>query len=120
MHIMRIIWDFLLIMSITVWILGLAAQLNFPAHYVALFLIGLTFFIAMINIGGDIGRCIRTLFRTAIPICALVVFLVVFGRGYFKEICNLFFYLLQLLIMLFGYYIMFGGFFSSFRRKKKK
>jgi len=108
---MRIFWDFLLIISIGIWILGLTAQGYLPPQYTALFLVGLVFFIAMIKVGGSIGRRIRWLFRISLPIASLLVFGIVYGRGNLEQISGILMNLLVLFVMLFGFYVMFSGLF---------
>ncbi len=108
---MRIFWDFLLIISIGIWIIGLAAQGYLPPQYSALFLVGLVFFIAMIKAKGSIGRLIRFLFRVSLPIASLLTFVIVFGEGNLKETSSILIHLFGLLIVLFGLYIMFSGLF---------
>lgn len=104
----------LLIVSIGIWILHLSAQGYLPPQYSALFLVGLVFFIAMIKVGGSIGRLIRWLFRVSLPIASLLTFVIIYGRGNLKEMSVILTSLLPLFIMFFGLYIMFSG---LFRRK---
>jgi len=108
---MRIFWDFLLIISIGIWILGLTAQGYLPPQYTALFLVGLVFFIAMIKVGGNIGRLIRFLFRVSLPIASLLTFVVVFGKGNMSEMGGILINLFGLLVVLLGFYVMFSGLF---------
>ena len=112
---MRVLWDFLLIVSIGVWILGLTADGHLSPRQAVLFLIGLVFFIAMIKRGGSLGRLIRWVFSFSLPIFFLLTFVTVYGKGDFRQMGDLLASSMVLFVMLFGFYVMFGG---LFRRKK--
>ena len=112
---MRLLWDFLLIISIAVWVLGLALYGYLSTQHAALVLFLLVLFIAMIKIGGSLGRLIRKLFRILLPIATLVVFVTVQGQGNWNQIRAIFALLLPLFIALFGIYIMFHGLFGRKR-----
>lgn len=112
---MRVIWDFLLIIGIGVWVVGLTAQGYLSTDYTAFILVTLVFFIAMIKVGGSLGRLIRKLFRISLPIAALLVFVMVYGQGEWTQMRGIFMQLLLLFIILLGFYIMFSGLFGRKR-----
>lgn len=114
---MRILWDFLLIISIGVWILGLSAQGYLPPQYSALFLISLVFFIAMIKVGGSLGRLIRWIFKISLPIVSLLIFVTVYGQGNLTQMRDVLMALLGLFIVLLGFYVMVSGLFIKNRKR---
>lgn len=110
---MRLFWDSLLILTITVWILGLTARGYIPEGLTAVFLLLLVFFVVLIRAGGSIGRLARMTFRIALPIASLVVLSIILGAGSLNDVTNVLFGILTIFVMLIGFYIMVSGPFSS-------
>jgi hypothetical protein len=109
---MRFLFDLLLILTILLWILGLAAQGVLSPQAAGLFLVALVFFVAAIKAGGALSHLIRLIFRVALPICALLTFAILYGKGNPSEMIRLLSSILVLLIMLVGFYVMFRGLFK--------
>ena len=111
---MRLLWDLLLIISVMVWVLSLAQRGMISPSHTAIVLIGLVSFIALIRIGGGVGRIIRTTFRVGLPLASLLTFAVVYGYDV-KGVINILLQLSPLVVVLLGLYLMFGGLFTKKR-----
>jgi len=115
---MRFLWDFIILLSILVWLIGLASQGVIPLKMVALALIGFVFFRALGRAqGGMLSRLIRMLFKIGIPLTSLLVFAVLHGKGDVRDVAGILGVLGALFIILVGFYVTFYGFFSSSKRK---
>ena len=109
---MRFLYDLLLIITISVWILGLAAQGALRPQVAGLFLVALVFFVAAKKASGGLSRLIRSVFRIALPICALLTFAILYSGGSLSRMTTLLSSVLVLLVILVGFYVMFRGLFK--------
>lgn len=96
--------DGLLIVSIMVWVLGLAFRGVLGTDTAALALLAL---VALAAIGRSIGGgLVRLTFRLALPAASLFTFALVYGQGQLFVLVG---YLAVLLFVLFGFYLMIRG-----------
>jgi hypothetical protein len=111
---MRILFDFLLILSIAVWVLPLAGKGMISSTHAAIALFLLVLFVALIRIGGGIGRIIRFTFRVGLPIASLFTFAVVYGYDT-GGIVRILLQASPLLLILGGLYLIFAAPFAKNR-----
>jgi len=104
---MGLIWDFFVIITITLLILGLMLQGLLPLQFGAIALVLLIAFRAIgRGRGGSLSRAVRTVFTIGLPITALLIFVTTYGQGDPKQMMAIIGGLGALFIVLFGLYIM--------------
>jgi hypothetical protein len=104
---LRLMFDMLLVASIVVWLLPLAASGYLSIEHTAFAILALVICIAL---GRALGSSlIRLAFRVLLPLASLAVFVVFHGSGDLTEISHILAAMLPLLIVLAGFYVMFGG-----------
>ena len=101
------LFDLLVLLTLTLWLLGLGAQGRMSGETIVLVLLGLTFLLA-VSRRAKVGLA-RTTFRIGIPLTALATFVIVYGGGDLRRMAPLLGSVVALVVMLFGFYIMFGG-----------
>lgn len=112
----RYSWDMFVILTATVWIMALVFQGYISLHFAAFALMIIVICLALgRSLGGNVGRLVRFLFRTGIPLASLLTLSVVLGGGEWRDIMGILSGLTVLCIALAGLYIIFSGFLSIFR-----
>ncbi len=104
-------FDFLTIVSILAWMLGLAAHGGISPQATALCLVVLVVLVA-IGRAAHMGL-VRTVFRIGLPILSVLALATYYGGGDQRATMGLIGSILVLGIMLFGLYVMVSG---PFRR----
>lgn len=112
---MKIVTDVLLILSLTVWVIGLMGQGAVGGNLAALVLVALVVLIALGRASGM--SLVSTTLRIVVPIAALGVFVAWQGGGDARAIMQLLTSILGLMLALLGFYVLIYGF---FRREDKK
>ena len=110
---MRMLWDIMVILSAMVWILKLISDGFISVEIGAVSLIAIVFFVSIANLGGSLGRLIRSTFRIALPIASLASLCVAYSAGSTQRALNTFYSILTLWVILFGFYLMFSGLFPA-------
>lgn len=103
-------WDILAIVSVTLLVLGLAAQGLVPTWLAALAIAGLAMLRALgRGRGGGLGRLVRRTFAIALVLTSLGIFLVSYGQGDPAAMRDLLLVLGVLAVVVFGLYVMVRG-----------
>lgn len=106
-------WDFLGIISVTVFILGLTVQGFIPPQLATFAMLGLLILRALgRGLGGGVGRTVRRTFGIALPIMVVLMFAIAYGGGEMGPMMAILSSLATLLMALLGIYIMIRGLFA--------
>lgn len=106
-------WDFLVIIAVTIFILGLIAQGLVPLQLGAFAIIALLVLRAVgRGLSGGVGRAVRKTFTIALPIVAVLMFAIAYSGGEMKPMIAILSALGALFITLLGIYIMIRGLFA--------
>ncbi len=111
-----IVFDVLLLVSISLWLIGLGADGALSVELVGYAIFGLVALMAVGRAGGM--GLVRLVFRVGVPIAALAAFVSWYGVGD-NQLKELLTPLLALFFVLFGIYIIFFGFFRSGRKRRR-
>ena len=107
------IWDFLVLLTITLLILRLILQGLIPLRFGVIVMILLVVLRAVgRGRGGRLSRIIRAMFAVGLPITALLTFAIAQSQGDLNQTMTIIGGLGALLIALFGFYIMVRALFT--------
>jgi len=114
---MRFLWDFIVIVTVIVWVLTLFIQGYIPSSLVVLVLLLTPVILALgRGLGGSVSKTVRFLFRVGIVLASLATFLVIFSGGNLRELGAMMGSFLALFLVLIAFYFLFYGLFSRGKR----
>jgi hypothetical protein len=106
-------WDWLFIITLTVFILKLILQGDVPLEFGTLAIIALVAIRALgRGLGGGIGQVVRKTFTIALPIVTAVTIAITYSKGEITHMVALLVVLGALSLMLLALYIMIRGLFT--------
>jgi hypothetical protein len=100
-------FDFLLLISVVVWMLRLALQGYLTVEQTAIFLVVFVILVALAR--GLRIRLARLILRVGLPVAALFTFAIFYGQGQRDQMTVILGYVLTLVIVLLGIYVMISG-----------
>lgn len=108
---MALFFDALLLLSLFLWVMRAVEHGAISVNHAALVLVVLA---ALVGVSRAMGISLaRLVFRVAVPVVSLLIFLIWNTDGSSAQMASLFFALLPVIIAMLGIYIMFRGGFKN-------